>query len=174
MSKLDVLSSKRKNPLKIGSRVNHPLRGTGAVLHWDDRGRVHVQYDSGDYHRYSWGNSSAKLQPAVKEKSVMDFWGKSPPQEKSVMDFGGKSPPQTDWEKSQKPWFQKLKTQNNWFNTAVVKPTNSSSKVKNDKQAGPSEMKVLQKLGQQLKQHQNTQTHWFKKHQKKLTRMYTS
>ena len=154
-----MLSSKRKTPLKIGSRVSHPLRGTGAVLRWDDRGRVHVQYDSGDYHRYSWGNSSAKLQPAVKEKSVMDFWGKKTSQ--------------TVCEKSETPWFQKLKTQNDWFSTAV-KPANSWSKKTNGKQVGSSETQVLQKLGQQLKHHQNTQTHWFKKQPKKLTRMYTS
>jgi hypothetical protein len=47
--------------LQEGHRVAHPQRGSGVVRGFDEMGRVHIEFDSGEYHRYKSADWQRKI-----------------------------------------------------------------------------------------------------------------
>lgn len=54
------LEKKLSASVEIGTRVMHPTRGFGTVKHFDEE-RIHVKFDSGEYHRYKGDSWKKKM-----------------------------------------------------------------------------------------------------------------
>jgi len=59
--------------VEVGTRIRHPDRGLGTVKRFDDdSGRIHVKFDSGEYHRYKAGSWKEKIKIVDKAGKIYE------------------------------------------------------------------------------------------------------